>query len=198
MTAPWSRSTSACALGPVSREIFENNSEIYISATPPRPASGNLTVLNRASLGHEPSITKAVAPDSIAVALQGALAFTTQQAQRQADGTFPTTVGSTSVTVNGLPARDILFLPAGAFPRACRDWAGNRRSCCHKLRRLSKSRQHKHAEGCAWHLHKNRRWLGRRHNFECRYIAIRTLRSTGGSLRLIVFATGVRSRRMCR
>jgi uncharacterized protein (TIGR03437 family) len=98
--------------GPVSREIFENNSEIYISATPPRPASGNLTVLNRASLGHEPSITKAVAPDSIAVALGGALAFTTQQAQRQADGTFPTTVGSTSVTVNGLPAQIFFVSPS--------------------------------------------------------------------------------------
>ena len=97
--------------GPVSQEIFENDSEIYISATPARPASGNITVLNRASLGHEPSTTKAVAPDSIAVALGGALAFTTQQAQRQADGTFPTTVGGTSVTVNGLPAQIFFVSP---------------------------------------------------------------------------------------
>src|SRR6185312_11121954 len=61
--------------------------------------------------GHEPSTTKAIAPDSIAVALGGALAFTTQQAQRQADGTFPTTVGSTSVTVNGLPAQIFFVSP---------------------------------------------------------------------------------------
>jgi uncharacterized protein (TIGR03437 family) len=97
--------------GPVSQEIFENNSEIYMSDTPPRPASGTITVLNRASHGHEPSTTKAVAPDSIAVALGGALAFTTQQAQRQADGTFPTTVGSTIVTVNGLPAQIFFVSP---------------------------------------------------------------------------------------
>jgi uncharacterized protein (TIGR03437 family) len=95
--------------GPVSQEIFENNSEIYVSDTPPPPASGNITVLNRASHGHEPSPTKAVAPDSIAVALGGSLAFTTQQAQQQGDGTFPTTVASTSVTVNGLPA-EIFFV----------------------------------------------------------------------------------------
>lgn len=97
--------------GPVSQETFGNDSEIYISDTPPRPASGNITVLNRASLGHEPSTTKAVAPDSIAVALGGALAFTTQQAQPQADGTFATTLAGTSVTVNGLPAQIFFVSP---------------------------------------------------------------------------------------
>lgn len=97
--------------GPVSQEIFENSSEIYLSETPPRPASGNITVLNRASFSHEPSTTKAVAPDSIAVALGAALAFTTQQSQRQADGNFPTTVGSTSVIVNGLPAQIFFVSP---------------------------------------------------------------------------------------
>jgi len=90
--------------GGVSLDIFQDDSEIYLSATPPRPTSGTVTVLNRASMGHEPSTTKAVAPDSIAAALGGALAFTTQQAQRNPDGTFPTTVAGTSVTVNGLPA----------------------------------------------------------------------------------------------
>jgi uncharacterized protein (TIGR03437 family) len=95
--------------GTVSQEIFANNSEIYLSETPPRPASGNITVLNRASLGHEPSTTKAVAPDSIAVALGASLAFTTQQAQPQTDGAFPTTLGGTSITVNGRPA-EILFV----------------------------------------------------------------------------------------
>ena len=54
--------------GPVSDDIFENDSEIYLNATPTRPTSGSLIVLNRASFGHEPSTTKAVAPDSIAVA----------------------------------------------------------------------------------------------------------------------------------
>jgi uncharacterized protein (TIGR03437 family) len=98
--------------GSVSKEIFENDSEIYLSGTPPRPASGTLTVLNRASFGHEPSSIKAVAPDSIAVALGAALSFTTQQSQRQPDGTFPTSVGGTTVTVNGQPAR-IFFVSPG-------------------------------------------------------------------------------------
>jgi hypothetical protein len=97
--------------GPVSQDVFENDSEIYLSGTPPRPTSGTLTVLNRASFGHEPSTTKAVAPDSIAVALGGALAFTTRQAERQADGTFPTTVAGTTVTVNGLPAQIFFVSP---------------------------------------------------------------------------------------
>ena len=97
--------------GPVSLDIFANDSEIYLSGTPPRPASGTVTVLNRASMGHEPSTTKAVAPDSIAAALGGALAFTTVQAQRNPDGTFPTTVGGTTVTVNGLPAQIFFVSP---------------------------------------------------------------------------------------
>jgi len=97
--------------GPVSKDIFADDSEVYLSGTPPRPASGTLTVLNRASFGHEPSSIKAVAPDSIAVALGSALAFTTQQSQRQPDGTFPTTVGGTTVTVNGQPAQIFFVSP---------------------------------------------------------------------------------------
>ena len=97
--------------GPVSLDIFQNDSEIYLSGTPPRPTSGTVTVLNRASMGHEPLTTKAVAPDSIAAALGGPLAFTTQQAQRNPDGTFPTTVAGTSVTVNGLPAQIFFVSP---------------------------------------------------------------------------------------
>lgn len=97
--------------GPVSQEIFENNSEIYVSSTPPPPASGTLTILNRASFGHEPSSIKAVAPDSIAVALGGALSFTTQQAQRQSDSTFPTNFAGTTVTVNGQPAQIFFVSP---------------------------------------------------------------------------------------
>lgn len=96
---------------PVSKEIFENDSEIYLSGTPARPGSGSLTILNRASFGHEPSSLKAVAPDSIAVARGGALAFTTQQSQRQGDGTFPTNVAGTTVTVNGQPAQIFFVSP---------------------------------------------------------------------------------------
>ncbi|MEP6568164.1 MAG: lamin tail domain-containing protein [Acidobacteriota bacterium] len=97
--------------GPVSQDVFANDSEIYVSGTPPRPASGTITVLNRASMGHEPSLTEAIAPDSIAAALGGALAFTTQQAQRNEDGMFSTTVGGTTVTVNGQPAQVFFVSP---------------------------------------------------------------------------------------
>ena len=97
--------------GSVSQDIFQNDSEIYITGTPPRPTSGTLTILNFASFGHEPSSTKAVAPDSIAVALGGALAFRTEQAQRQPDGSFPFIVAGTTVTVNGLPARIFFVSP---------------------------------------------------------------------------------------
>jgi uncharacterized protein (TIGR03437 family) len=98
--------------GPVSHDIYENNSEIYLSATPRRPVSGALTILNRGSFGHEPSTTKAVAPDSIAVASGGALALTTRQALRQPDEIFPTTLAGTTVTVNGEPAQVLFVSPA--------------------------------------------------------------------------------------
>ncbi len=75
--------------GAVSNSDFRNNSEIYVTGAPQLPTSGDLIVLNRASMGHEPSSVKAIAPDSIAIAFGSSLSFQTQQAQRQADGTFP-------------------------------------------------------------------------------------------------------------
>ena len=75
-----------------------------MTATAARPIVGALTVLNGASFGNEPSTTKAIAPNSIAVALGGALSFTTVQAQKQPDGSFPTTLGGTTVTVNNRSA----------------------------------------------------------------------------------------------
>jgi uncharacterized protein (TIGR03437 family) len=85
---------------------LENNSEIYVTGTAARPTTGSLTILNEASFGHEPSPIKAIAPDSNAVALGGALSFTTQQAQKPPPGgSYPTTLGGTSVTVNGRRAQ---------------------------------------------------------------------------------------------
>ena len=89
-----------------------NNSEIYVTGMPSRPSSGTLTILNGASFGHEPSITEAIAPDSIAVARGSALAFSSQQSQRQQNGAFPTTVGGTTVTVNGRPAQIVFVSPS--------------------------------------------------------------------------------------
>lgn len=98
--------------GTVTNTDSANNSEIYITVTPPRPAFAAITILNGASFGKEPSTTKAVAPDSIAVATGGALANSTQQSQKFPNGTFPTNVGGTTVTVNGRAAQ-ILFVSPG-------------------------------------------------------------------------------------
>ena len=87
--------------GPVASANLANNSEIYVATTGARPTfATDLTVLNGASFGREPATTKAIAPHSIAVALGNALANTTEQAQRQPDGTFPLALGGTTVTVN--------------------------------------------------------------------------------------------------
>jgi hypothetical protein len=97
--------------GAVANSDFANNSEIYVTGTPLRPPFGTLTVLNGASFGHEPSSAKTVAPDSIAVALGNNLANTTQQTQRQPDGSFPTNVNGTTVTVDGRPAQIFFVSP---------------------------------------------------------------------------------------
>jgi len=89
-----------------------NNSEIYATSTPPRPAAGTLTILNGASFGHEPATSEAVAPDSIAVARGSALAFSNQQSQQQPNGSFPRMVGGTTVTVNGRPAQIFFVSPS--------------------------------------------------------------------------------------
>ena len=97
--------------GPVNDSDLANDSEIYIAEVPARPGFASLTVLNGASLGHEPSAVKAVAPDSIAVARGGLLANATRQPQRLPDGTFPTNVGGTKVSVNGRLAQIFFVSP---------------------------------------------------------------------------------------
>ena len=91
---------------------IENKSEIYATATAGRPRFGTLSsILNQASLGHEPSPTKAVAPESVAAAFGAALANVTQQSQKLPNGTFPTNVGGTIVTVNGRSAQIFFVSP---------------------------------------------------------------------------------------
>lgn len=98
--------------GAVTNSGTENNSEIYAIAPPARPANGTLTaILNDASFGHEPAPTKAVAPNSIALAQGTNLASANTQAQRLADGTFPTNVAGTRVTVNGRAAQIFFVSP---------------------------------------------------------------------------------------
>ncbi|MDT4896592.1 MAG: large repetitive protein [Acidobacteriota bacterium] len=90
---------------------LENNSEIYVTGTAARPTTGSLTILNEASFGHEPSTTKAVAPESRAVALGGALSFNDIQTRPDANGNYPTTVDGTTVTVNGRSAQIFFVSP---------------------------------------------------------------------------------------
>lgn len=90
---------------------FENNSEIYVTGTTPRPTVGSLTILNEASFGHEPSTTKAISPDSRAVALGGALSFNDIQSHPDENGNYPTTVDGTTVTVNGRRAQIFFVSP---------------------------------------------------------------------------------------
>ncbi|MGZ5437691.1 MAG: lamin tail domain-containing protein [Pyrinomonadaceae bacterium] len=91
---------------------LENKSEIYATGLVARPPFGALTsILNQASLGHEPSPIKAVAPNSIAVTFGSVLANTTQQSQKQPNGEFPTNVGGTTVTVNGRAAQIFFVSP---------------------------------------------------------------------------------------
>lgn len=91
----------------VSDEQFANNSEIYVATTPAPPAFGSLTILNGASLGHEPGVIKAVAPNSIAIAKGSALAFANSQPK-------PSTMAlaGTKVTVNGRAAELLFISPA--------------------------------------------------------------------------------------
>ncbi len=95
---------------PVANADFANNTEIYVTGTAPRPAFGQLTVFNGASFANEPATTEAVAPDSIAVARGGALAFRSEQSQ-PTNGVFPTSVGGTTVTVNGRSAQIFFVSP---------------------------------------------------------------------------------------
>jgi uncharacterized protein (TIGR03437 family) len=61
-------------------------------------------IVNGASMGTEPATEETIAPDSVAVAFGVGLADATLQSQRDSDGDFPTSLGGTSVTVNGRAA----------------------------------------------------------------------------------------------
>ncbi len=91
--------------GAVSSSGLANNSEIYLASIPPRPAFGTISILNGATPVASPGINEAIAPGSIALAQGTALAFTTRESTRQADGSFPSRVSGTTVTVNGRTAQ---------------------------------------------------------------------------------------------
>lgn len=65
--------------------------------------NANNAILNGASMGHEPQANKCVAPNSVAIISGFGLARAAMQSERT-DGVHPTTLGGTSITVNGRPA----------------------------------------------------------------------------------------------
>ena len=97
--------------GAVSSNSFANNSEIYLASVSPRPAFGPLSILNGAAGDTQPGVDTIIAPGSIAMARGAALAFTTQEAAPGADGSFPLRVSGTMLTVNGRPAQIFFASP---------------------------------------------------------------------------------------
>ncbi|MGI8918627.1 MAG: lamin tail domain-containing protein [Pyrinomonadaceae bacterium] len=97
--------------GAVSSSTFANNSEIYLASISPRPAFGTISILNGAAPIASPAIDEAIAPGSNALAQGAALAFTTQESTRQADGSFSSRVAGTTVTVNGRAAQIFFVSP---------------------------------------------------------------------------------------
>jgi len=87
-----------CLSGALTNSELANDSEIYLAAPPRDRLSARSLFVNGASIGKEPSATKAFAPDSIAVATGGALANSTRQSAKLPNGTFPTNVEGTIVT----------------------------------------------------------------------------------------------------
>ncbi|HEX4900490.1 MAG TPA: lamin tail domain-containing protein, partial [Pyrinomonadaceae bacterium] len=97
--------------GDVSSSGFANNSEIYVGTLSPRPPFGSLSILNGAAPDAGQGIDGSIAPSSIALAQGSALGFSTQEAARQADGSFPLRVSGTTVTVNGRAAQIFFVSP---------------------------------------------------------------------------------------
>lgn len=90
--------------GTVSSSGFANNSEIYLASILPRPAFGAISISNGAVPADSAMVDGPIAPGSIALARGSALSFTTQEAVRQPDGSFPLHLSGTTVTVNGRSA----------------------------------------------------------------------------------------------
>ena len=100
-------------VGEPSSGQFANNSEIYLAAlAPPAPFATDIEILNGASLGKERAPTKAVAPDSIAIARGKNFAFETVEGRRDASGAFPHRLAGASVEVNGRTAQ-LFFVSPG-------------------------------------------------------------------------------------
>ncbi|HYX40232.1 MAG TPA: hypothetical protein VE821_00975, partial [Pyrinomonadaceae bacterium] len=98
--------------GAVNDSGLANNSEIYVADIEPRaPFANDLQLTHAATFGHEPATLKGIAPDQIAIATGRNLALISKQTPRQADGTFPRSFGSITLTVNGRAAELLYVSP---------------------------------------------------------------------------------------
>ncbi|HKZ79768.1 MAG TPA: lamin tail domain-containing protein [Pyrinomonadaceae bacterium] len=97
--------------GPTSSAEMANNSEIYTTTIPAPASNGDLRILSAAALGNEPVTSTALAPASMAIARGAALALSTAEGQLLPDGTFPLSLGGTTVTVNGRAATVLYVSP---------------------------------------------------------------------------------------
>ena len=97
--------------GAVNSSSSANNSEIYLALVAPRPAFGTISIWNGAVPADGAIVDGPIAPGSIAIARGSALSFTTQEAVRQLDGSFPFRVSGTTVTVNGRSAEVFYVSP---------------------------------------------------------------------------------------
>ena len=98
-------------LGSIPDNSLANNSEICALTLDARPSSGPLVIINGASLGTETAAVKALAPASIASAQGIALASKAEHAEPLVEGSFPTSLAGTVVTVNGHMAQLLYVSP---------------------------------------------------------------------------------------
>ncbi|HKE57642.1 MAG TPA: lamin tail domain-containing protein, partial [Pyrinomonadaceae bacterium] len=91
--------------GPVTSSDFANNSEIYVATAAVRPLFGAAVALNAAAMGNEPATVKTLAPESIVTIKGTALAFVTQRATVDMNGSLPLSLAGTTASVNGQPAQ---------------------------------------------------------------------------------------------
>ena len=97
--------------GPVSSSLLANNPEIFVATTEARPTFGSLSIMNGAARGNEPANSTFIAPGSIAIARGNALAYTTREAARLADKSFPLNVAGTAVFIQGRQAQVLFVSP---------------------------------------------------------------------------------------
>jgi len=88
-----------------------NNSELFLASLPSRPPFGPLTTLNGASLGNEPASPAPFARGGIVIARGFSLASLVQNGRVSSDGSFPLSLGGTSVSVGHLRAELLYVSP---------------------------------------------------------------------------------------